>query len=69
MNRSYSHSFVTALNDNDKEFINNTIYPYYVNGFHYFAHSDDIDGIRYCFENNISFIKDLFGNTPLDYAS
>jgi hypothetical protein len=66
----YDWSFKNKKHD----FLNQTIIAYSLNVFHYFVLSLDkgidycLDGIQYCIDKKIPFIKDSFGKTPLDYA-
>jgi len=65
---TFGELYDRALTDEDVEQLKEVIYPYQCNALHYFAISKNIRGLTYCFENNIDFIVDIFGKTPLHYA-
>jgi hypothetical protein len=65
---SFGTFFESAYEEGEIEALKLPIYPYLVNSLHYFATSGNPEAITYCFANEVKYLKDAFGKTPLDYA-
>jgi len=63
----YAQYFERCLKNLDYKNLDNLIYPYRCNAFHYFALSANNEGLKACF-GNVKFIRDSFRKTPLHYA-
>lgn len=66
--RPYSAVYEHALAKQDFDVFKRGIYPYQVNALHYFVMKKNALAIQLCFKIGVPFLKDVFGQTPLDYA-
>jgi len=63
----YAQYYERCLQNLDFKSLDNLIYPYRCNAFHYFALAANKEGLAACF-GNVKFIRDAFNKTPLHYA-
>lgn len=66
--RSYEKLFEQALAEKNLQILRRTILNFNVNALHSFVLTKNIPGIEACSKANTPFIRDVFGNTPFDYA-